>query len=66
MSILVYFLIWGAFFFFMMRFGCGAHIMGHSNSHRHEDRNPNDPNIIGVTSNTQPIANAERNNEHQH
>ena len=25
-------LLWGALFFFMMRFGCGAHIMG---GHRH-------------------------------
>jgi len=64
-STLVYFLIWGAFFFFMMRFGCGAHIMGYS-SHRHDDRNRIDPNTMGVTSNTQPIANAERNNEHQY
>ena len=24
MQTLAYFLIWGAFFFFMMRFGCGA------------------------------------------
>jgi len=28
-----YFVIWGALFFVMMRFGCGAHIMGHG--HRH-------------------------------
>ena len=38
MQTLVYFLIWGAFFFFMMRFGCGAHVMGHG--HRHADENP--------------------------
>ena len=25
----LYFLLWGAFFFIIMRFGCGAHIMGH-------------------------------------
>ncbi len=66
MSTLVYFLIWGAFFFFMMRFGCGAHIMGHGKSHSHDDRNRNDPNTMGVAGNTQPIANSERNNEHQH
>ena len=31
----LYFLLWGAFFFMMMRFGCGAHIMGHGHGHRH-------------------------------
>ena len=29
MSTLAYFLMWGAIIFFMMRFGCGAHVMGH-------------------------------------
>jgi len=33
MQTLVYFLIWGAFIFFMMRFGCGAHVMGHGRHH---------------------------------
>lgn len=28
-----YFLIWAGLIFFMMRFGCGAHVMGHG--HRH-------------------------------
>ena len=28
-------LFWGALFFFMMRFGCGAHMMG---GHGHHDR----------------------------
>ena len=31
MEALLYFGIWAAFFFVMMRFGCGAHIMGHAN-----------------------------------
>jgi hypothetical protein len=30
----LYFLLWGAFFFMMMRLGCGAHIMGHGHVHR--------------------------------
>lgn len=34
----LYFLLWGAFFFVMMRFGCGAHIMGHG--HRHGGNEP--------------------------
>ena len=29
MSTLAYFLLWGAFIFLMMRFGCGAHVLGH-------------------------------------
>lgn len=33
MSALLYFLLWGAFFFVMMRFGCGAHVMGHGQGH---------------------------------
>lgn len=30
MGTLIYFLIFGAAFYLMMRFGCGAHVMGHS------------------------------------
>ena len=30
---LVSLLIWGGFFFFMMRYGCGAHIMGKHGHH---------------------------------
>ena len=30
-----YLLVWALFFFFMMRFGCGAHIMGHGHHGRH-------------------------------
>jgi hypothetical protein len=33
MGSLIYFLLWAAAFFFMMRFGCGAHVMGHGHSH---------------------------------
>ena len=36
MQTLAYFLIWGAFFLLMMRFGCGSHVMGHRNRH-HRD-----------------------------
>ena len=35
MSTLLYFLFWGGLFFLMMRFGCGAHIMGHGHG-QHE------------------------------
>ena len=40
MQTLIYFLIWGAFFFLMMRFGCGAHVMGHGQGHRHGGAKP--------------------------
>ena len=26
---IIWFLVWGLIIFFMMRFGCGAHVMGH-------------------------------------
>jgi YHS domain-containing protein len=29
MEALLYFALWAGFFFLMMRFGCGAHVMGH-------------------------------------
>jgi YHS domain-containing protein len=34
MNSLLYFALWAALIFVMMRFGCGAHIMGHG-GHRH-------------------------------
>ena len=37
MGSLIYFLIWGAAIFLMMRFGCGAHVMGHGHGHGHPD-----------------------------
>ena len=40
MQTIIYFLIWGAFFFFMMRFGCGAHVMGHGHHHRQSGEGP--------------------------
>lgn len=32
MSALLYFAFWAGLFFLMMRFGCGAHIMGHGHA----------------------------------
>ena len=37
MSTLLYFLLFGGLFFFMMRMGCGSHVMGHGGGH---DRDP--------------------------
>lgn len=32
MENLIYFIIWAAFIFLMMRFGCGSHVMGHGHT----------------------------------
>lgn len=40
MQTLMYFLIWGAFIFVMMRFGCGAHVMGHGLTQRNTSGQP--------------------------
>jgi YHS domain-containing protein len=33
MQTLLYFLVWAGLILFMMRFGCGAHVMGHGRRH---------------------------------
>ena len=42
MSGLLWLLIWGAFFYVMMRFGCGSHMVhgGHGGHGGHGDRDP--------------------------
>jgi YHS domain-containing protein len=47
MQTLIYFLMWGAFIFFMMRFGCGAHVMGHGHGHRHDGTRPDTSSSAG-------------------
>lgn len=43
MDALFYFLLWAAILFLMMRFGCGAHVMGHSHGRtKHDDDSPED------------------------
>jgi YHS domain-containing protein len=34
MEALLYFALWGGLIFLMMRFGCGAHVMGHGHGKR--------------------------------
>lgn len=38
MEALLYFAFWAALIFLMMRFGCGAHVMGHGKSAQHAHR----------------------------
>ncbi|RKF22654.1 YHS domain-containing protein [Altericroceibacterium spongiae] len=38
MNTLLYFAFWAGLFFVMMRFGCGAHVMGHGH-HGHSGNN---------------------------
>ena len=37
MQSLVYFIIWAGLYYLMMRFGCGAYIMGHGHVHQGEN-----------------------------
>jgi YHS domain-containing protein len=39
----LYFLVIGALFFFMMRFGCGSHVMGHGHHHHSDDNRHTGP-----------------------
>jgi YHS domain-containing protein len=39
MEALVYFVLWALLFFVMMRFGCGAHIMGHGHNSKRSPGN---------------------------
>ena len=36
MEALLYFILWAGLIFLMMRFGCGAHVMGHGHGRREE------------------------------
>ncbi len=38
MQPLIYFLIWAVLIVVMMRFGCGAHVLGHGHGRGHGDR----------------------------
>jgi YHS domain-containing protein len=45
----VYLLVWAGLFAFMMRFGCGAHVMGHS---RHKSHAREEPAATGANAGT--------------
>ena len=40
MSALLWFALWAALIFVMMRFGCGAHVMGHGQGRKRTDAGP--------------------------
>ncbi len=40
MEALLYFALWAAAIFLMMRFGCGAHVMGHNRGHGQSQESP--------------------------
>ncbi len=40
MESLLYFIIWAAAIFVMLRFGCGAHVMGHGRKHGQTEESP--------------------------
>lgn len=42
MASILFFLLWAGLFFVLMRYGCGAHVMGHS--HDHGNTAPERPN----------------------
>lgn len=59
----LYFLLWGVFFVVMMRFGCGAHVMGHGHGH-HRDGHQPDGAPLGRDPAYRPVT--ENENEHRH
>lgn len=59
----LYFLLWGALFFVLMRFGCGVHIMGHGHKHGSDGEESNGAPLADPESLT---GGTERSNEHRH
>lgn len=58
METVVYFLLWAGVIFLMMRFGCGAHVMGHG--HKHGGSSPESTGAASeahfvAASNTDPV-----------
>ena len=55
MQTLFYFLIGGGLFFLMMRFGCGAHVMGHAHGHHHDGGKPDSSPSVDRARWTPPV-----------
>lgn len=49
MEALFYLVIWGALIFLMMRFGCGAHVMGHGRSPSKQDKDAGPSGSVGLS-----------------
>ena len=45
MEALLYFALWAAVIFLMMRFGCGSHVMGHGHGNKHAQGKPGNPGL---------------------
>ncbi|MDA1098589.1 MAG: YHS domain-containing protein [Proteobacteria bacterium] len=48
MGTLLYFAMWAGLIFLMMRFGCGAHIMGHGHGNKHAKTGPGNADDPGL------------------
>ena len=54
MDRIITFLLFAAFFYLLMRFGCGAHVMGHGHGHHQDDGNSSTLPSAGVARWTPP------------
>ena len=54
---ILWFLIWGALIFFMMRFGCGSHVMGHGGHRGHDahSRSSGEPQGVAPEQAVDPV-----------
>jgi YHS domain-containing protein len=55
MQTALYFLVWGVAIFAMMRFGCGAHIMGHGGHGHHHGDSEGSPNWTPPEKDVDPV-----------
>jgi len=57
MQPLLYFLLWAGLIFIMMRFGCGAHVMGHGShgGHKTDEGSPKEQRQITPLKATDPV-----------
>lgn len=55
METVAYLLVWALLFMFMMRFGCGAHVMGHRHHGQHGERADGSGRIAEPALATDPV-----------
>jgi len=51
----LYFILWAGAFFLMMRFGCGAHVMGHGHHHHGSHGGPSEGSTPRPTQGVDPV-----------